>query len=124
MEDIFPYYLAIGVTRDVFFDSNPYELKPYIQAFKTVRMQKDEDNFYLMHYMASAVTYAVEHCLAGRKARTELIKEPILSKLAKEEKIANMSEEERYEYEVQKAIQNEELWITASKLKGLPETIV
>jgi hypothetical protein len=87
-------------------------------------MQRDEENFYLMHYMASAVTYAVEHCLAGKKARTELIKEPILSKLMQEEKMESMTEEERYEYEVKKAIQNEEMWITASRMKGLPETIV
>ena len=87
-------------------------------------MQKDEENFYLMHYMASAVTYAVEHCLAGRKAKSQLIKEPILAKLMQEERLNSMTEEERYEYEVQKAIQNEEMWITASKMKGLPETIV
>ena len=124
MEEIFPYYLTIGVSEEKFFDSSPRELKPYIYSAKMRRMQKDEDNFYLMHYMCSAVTYAVEHCLAGQKARTQLIKEPILSKLLQEEKLNKMTEEERYDYEVRQAIQKEEMWITAGRLKGLPETIV
>ncbi len=119
-----PFYLSIGVSKAEFLDSNPKELKPYIRASKLVKMQKDEEQFYLMHYMSSAVTYAVEHCLAGNKARTKLIKEPIFSKLLEEEQLNEMTEEERYEFEVQKAIANEEAWITASRMKGLPDTIV
>lgn len=87
-------------------------------------MQKDEEQFWLMHYMSKAMIFAVEHCLAGRKAKSELLKEPILAHLMEEERLAEMSEEERYDYEVRKAIANEEAWITASRMKGLPETIV
>lgn len=116
--------MAIGVTREIFWDSNPKELKPYITAHKYRKMEQDEQQFYLMHYMSNAMIYAIDHCLSGRKAKSELIKEPILSKLLEDERLNEMSEEERYNYEVQKAIANEEAWITASRMKGLPETIV
>lgn len=119
-----PYYLSIGVSKSEFFDSSPKELKPYIKAFKYKKIHKDEEQFYLMHYMSKAVTYAVEHCLAGRKAKTELLKEPILAKMLEEERLQEMTEEERYNYEIQQALANEEAWITASRMKGLPETIV
>lgn len=105
-------------------DSNPYELKAYISAYDKRRMAQDENNFYLMHYMTSAVTYAVEHCLAGVKAKTQLIKEPILANLAENRKISEMSEDERYNYELKQALENEEKWIIASRMKGLPETVV
>lgn len=116
--------MAIGVSKSEFLDSNPKELKPYKKAFKYRKIQKDEEQFYLMHYMSKAVMYAVEHCLAGRKARTELLKEPLMSKLLEEERLEEMTEEERYNYEISQALANEEAWITASRLKGLPETIV
>jgi len=119
-----PYYLTLGVSKAEILDSSPFELKPYVRAYKMRRMQRDEDNFYLMHYMSSAVIYAIDHCLAGRKAKTEMVKEPFLSKLLEQEKLESMTEEERYELEVKKAIMNEEAWIVASRMKGLPETIV
>ena len=108
----------------MFFDSNPVELKPYITAHKYRKMERDEEQFWQMHYMSRAVIFAVDHCLSGRKAKSELLKEPILAHLLEEERLNNMSEEERYDYEVKKALANEEAWITASRMKGLPETIV
>lgn len=87
-------------------------------------MQKDEEQFWMMHYMSKAMIFAVEHCLAGRKAKSELLKEPILAHLMEEERLNEMTEEERYDYEVRKAIANEEAWIMASQMKGLPPTIV
>lgn len=77
-----------------------------------------------MHYMSSAVIYAVEHCLNGRNAKSNLIKEPILSRLLEEEKLEEMTEEERYNYEIKQALANEEAWIVAGQLKGLPPTAV
>lgn len=77
-----------------------------------------------MHYMSSAMVFAIDHCLNGKKAKSELIKEPIMAKLLEEERLSEMTEEERYELRVKQAIANEEAWITAAKLKGLPETIV
>lgn len=86
-------------------------------------MQRDEDNFYLMHYMSSAVIYAVEHCLAGRKAKTELIKEPILAKMLENERYEKMTDEQKYEHDVQKALIAEQAWIANDRMRGLPETI-
>lgn len=119
-----PYHLSIGVSKAEFLDSNPNELKPYEKAYKYRKMQRDEEMFWQMHYMSKAVMFAVEHCLAGSKARSELLKEPIMAHLLEEDKLSKMTEEERYDYEVRKAIANEEAWITASRIKGLPETIV
>ena len=44
-----------------------------------LRMQ-DEQMWLMGQYTLSAVSVAVEHCLAGRKAKSEYIKEPILLK--------------------------------------------
>lgn len=43
-------------------------------------------------YTLSAVTVAVEHCLAGRKAKSKYIKKPLLQEI--EEKRKPISEEE------------------------------
>ena len=73
------------------------------------------------NYILSAVSVAVEHCLAGRKAKTEYIKEPIMSRTYEEDVL---TEEEKYEQEVKKALFAEEMWIRAGKEKNLPETII
>ena len=73
------------------------------------------------NYVLSAVTVAVEKCLAGKKAKASYIKEPILRHYGEDD---GLTEEEKAEKEMMKAIANEEAWIIASKQKGLPETII
>ncbi len=60
-------------------DSCPKELKPYEVAYKNKIKEMDA----MMHawwgtYGLSAVSVAVEHCLAGKKAKSEFVKTPLL----------------------------------------------
>lgn len=101
-------------------DSCPKELEPFEKAYKLKMQEKD----YLMHmwwgsYGLSAVSVAIEHCLAGKKAKLKYIEEPVLSKAFEND---GLTEEEIYEKELKKALLAEEMWINASKNKGLPET--
>lgn len=72
-------------------------------------------------YGTTAVTVAVEHCLAGRKAKSKFTEKPILA-----DSLDNLglTEDELYEKEVQKALLAEEQWIMTGRQKGLPETII
>lgn len=70
-------------------DSCPKELEAYDKAHDKKIIENDR----LMHmwwgrYGLSAVAVAVEHCIAGRKASSEYIKEPILMTKEQREMIA------------------------------------
>lgn len=101
---------------------NPHIIKSLIKGYEERLKQQD----YLQHlwwgsYGVSAVSVAVERCLAGKKAKGKYIEKPILSNAFED---ANLSEEEKFERELKKALLAEEQWIVASKQKGLPETII
>lgn len=103
-------------------ESCPKELESYDIAH---RKQLEEQD-YLQHlwwgnYGVVAMGVAVEHCLNGKKATSEYIKEPVLKKILKN---ASLTEEEIYERELKKALLAEEQWILVGKAKGLPETII
>lgn len=73
--------------------SCPKELEPYEIAHK----RKIEEQDYLQHlwwgnYGLSAVSVAVEHCLAGRKAKSKFIEKPIFKQAMQNGN--QMSEEE------------------------------
>ena len=110
--------MAIGVPYELFWHLNPKKLKPFQDAYK--RKQQEMDAY--MHlwwgtYGISAVSYAVEHCLVGKKASLEYIKEPVLNK-------AHLSQEELDNLELQKMILAEEMWIKNDKKRGLEETLI
>lgn len=70
----------------------------------------------------SAVTTAVEHCLAGsRKAKSNYLKEPILKNIGTDD---NLTAQERDNAEIERMIAQEDLHIRQLKEKGLPETIM
>lgn len=78
-----PHYLSIGVTKQEFMHSTPKVLKAYDKA----HMMKIEllDSLawqFCGNYVLSAVAVAVEHCLAGRKAQSEYVKEPMFADLS------------------------------------------
>ena len=103
-------------------DSCPKELEPYEKAHKSTIKEND----YLQHlwwgnYGISAFTVAVDRVLHGKKAVAEYIKEPVLKQIYEFEEL---TEEEVYRRELEKAIIAEEQWISAGKQKGLPETII
>lgn len=102
--------------------SSPADLEPYAKAHKLEVKENDS----IIHavcgnYVLSAVSVAVEHCLAGRKAKSEYIKEPLMSKAFKDD---GLTEDAIYERELKKALFAEEMWIKAGKRKGLPETVI
>lgn len=72
-------------------------------------------------YVMSAVSTAIEHNLAGKKAKSEYIKEPLMSKIFEND---GMTEEEIQEREIRKAILTEQKYVTLAEIKGLPETII
>ena len=60
-------------------DSCPKELEPYDIAYNMKLQEQD----YLQHlwwgnYGISALMFAIDHCLNGKKANTKYLKEPIL----------------------------------------------
>lgn len=64
--------------------SSPADLEPYAKAHKQEVIEQDS----LMHawwgsYGLSAVSVAVEHCLAGRKAKSKYIENTILQETEK-----------------------------------------
>lgn len=66
-------------------------------------------------YAQSAVFTAVEHCLAGEKAKSKYPEKPFLLDGDIDD---SLTEEQRQE----RAILIEKQWINAQNLKGLPKT--
>lgn len=89
--------MSIGIPWEVFWHLNPKKL----QYFQKAHRQKIEEIDFLLHawvgnYGLSAIGVAIEHCLHGKKAKSEYIKEPIMSGITSksEEKASELSEEE------------------------------
>lgn len=100
----------------------PNELRSFYKSYKQKQKIEDEKMWiYWGNYGISAFIFAIDHYLNGKKAKSEYIKEPILSKVFEND---GLTEEEIYEKELQKALMAEEQWIIAGKQKGLPETII
>lgn len=85
-EEIRPYWLLVtrgyGFTVDDIDWSCPADLEPYAKAHKMEVVENDS----IIHtvcgsYVLSAVSVAVEHCLAGRKAKSKYIDKPIMQEI-------------------------------------------
>lgn len=89
-----PKALAVGVSYETFKHLNPTKLMPFFKGHKQKLLELDSLIYsWVGNYGISAITFAVEHCLAGRKAQTKYIEKPIMSdmqysngKLTEEEK--------------------------------------
>lgn len=58
MEDLLPFYLSIGVTKDVFMNSCPVDLRPYEKAYK-LNQERENMMMYLQGiYMRDAFASA------------------------------------------------------------------
>lgn len=118
----FPQANAMGVTWQEFWKMNPHIIKCLIKGHREKIEQEIKRQDLLQYlwwgnYGLSAVAVAVEHTIFGKKAKSEYVKEAILSK-------AFENEEQTYERELKKALLAEEQWIIAGKQRGLPETII
>lgn len=78
-------------------ESCPKELEPFEKAHKMRIQEQDYMNWLSGQYMLSAVSVAVEHCLAGKKARSEYMEKPIME--LKEEKETKKIQKELTEEE-------------------------
>ena len=81
-----------GLSVDDIDGSCPADMEPYLKAHKEELKEKDYLAWIQGQYTLSAVSVAVEHCLAGRKAKSKYIKKPLLQEL--EEKNKPMTENE------------------------------
>lgn len=70
-----------GLSIDDIDMSSPADMKPYLKAHGEELKEKDYLAWLSNQYTISAVSVAVEHCLAGRKAKSKYIKKPILQEL-------------------------------------------
>lgn len=101
--------------------SCPKELEPFEKAYKLKLQQQDRQAYTLGMYVMSAVSTAIEHNFAGKKAKSKYMKEPLLLKVFEND---GLTEEEIQEKEIRKAILAEEQHIVVGINKGLPETII
>ena len=83
-----PKYLAIGVSYERFMCSCPKELEPFVEAERLKVLRQDEDMWVMGMYVQSAVAVAVEHCLAGKKAKSKYLELPLREKMEEENKVS------------------------------------
>lgn len=111
--------MAMGVSYETFWHLTPHKLKAFAKAYELQRKLKDEEMWIMGRYVLSAVSTAVEHCLAGRKAKSQYLPAPILKEFIEE---SGLSQEEKDRREIERMIAQEDLGIRRLKEKGLPET--
>jgi len=78
-------YVALGLTKQEVLDACPVEVEYVFEAQKIRKRLDDQSNWELGMYIESAVATAVEHNLAGYKARSEYVKEPFTRRLDAED---------------------------------------
>ncbi|MBQ2902409.1 MAG: hypothetical protein IJE49_11270 [Agathobacter sp.] len=98
----------------------PADLEPYAQAHKMEL--KGNDNMawmYCGNYVLSAISVALEHCLAGSKARSEYLKEPVLTRLGEYDGLTQAEIDER---ELRKMLLAEKQWQMVGDRSHLSKT--
>lgn len=74
-----------GLSVDDIDWSSPTDMKPYLKAHEEELKEKDYLAWLSNQYTLSAVSAAVEHCFAGRKAKSKYIEKPIMQEIAKKQ---------------------------------------
>lgn len=75
--------------------------------------------WYMGMYVQSAVSAAIEHNFAGKRAKSKYIEKPIMESAYEDE---GLPQEEIDERELKKMLLYEDMWAMQAKRKGLPET--
>ena len=81
-----------------FFMHHPPRVFPsFYKAHKLIEKRRDEELWRMGLYNNSAVSVAVEHCLAGRKAHSKYVEKPFLQQADEKKQVetGNMSEAEK-----------------------------
>lgn len=77
-------YKGYGFTVRDIDTSCPADLQPYADAYNLDKKQRDNEMWmWFGTYGLSAVSVAVEHCLAGRKAKSKYIENQSMSNKGK-----------------------------------------
>lgn len=89
--------MTIGVPYETFWHLVPNELRAFNKSYKQRQKIKDEEMWIMGQYVLSAVSVAVEHNLAGKKAKSKYIEKPILSdtNITKDKDENSLSQEEK-----------------------------
>lgn len=92
----FPKANAIGVSWQEFWGMNPHIIKLLIKGHEEKIKEQDYMAWLSNQYTLSAVSVAVEHCLAGRKAKSKYIEKPIMQEIEeKQQENKPLTEEEK-----------------------------
>ena len=90
--ELFPQAFSIGISLEEFKHLTPIKLRGCFEGFKLLRERRDNEAWlWFGTYGISAFSFAIDHCLNGSKAKTEYMKNPLLSKENNDE---DMSEDE------------------------------
>lgn len=75
---------------------NPHIIKLLLKGHEEKIKEQDYLAWLFNQYTMSAVSVAVEHCLAGKKAKSKYIEKPIMQKIEeKQEENRQLTEEEK-----------------------------
>ena len=84
------------MTWEAFWGMNPHIIKLLAKGHEEKIKEQDYLAWISNQYTLSAVSVAVEHCLAGRKAKSKYIEEPILYNIGNSTKESTpMTDEEK-----------------------------
>lgn len=111
----------MGVSWHEFWGMNPHIINLITKGYQEKIREKDYLAWLFNQYTLSAVSVATEHCLAGKRAKSKYIEEPLLSKVFEKNKL---TQDEIQQKEIKKAILAEQQYIAIAFSKGLPETII
>ena len=68
----------VGVPYELFWHLNPRKLKSFYKADEIAMKRRDAEMWHMGQYILSAVSVSIDHCLNGKKAKSEYVKEPIM----------------------------------------------
>lgn len=104
-----------GIFADEIDYMCPKDIEPYELAHKIEIKEKDKIfHEWSANYILNAVFVAVDHCLAGKKAKSEFIKEPIFKRILDEDINKELTEEEIAEREIREQIKLESQYIASA----------
>lgn len=88
----------MGISWDDFWKMNPHIIKLVAKGHEEKIKEQDAQLYTMGMYVLSAVSVAVEHCLSGKKAKSQYVEKPFLSEMQEKQK-EEISEEKRIEME-------------------------
>lgn len=105
----------MGVSWQEFWGMNPRIIKLLDKGHEEKIKEQDYIAWLFNQYTLSAVSVAVEHCLAGEKAKSKYIEKPFLQDIERTERKNKESQEEIAIFEMKQRI-------NLLRKSGLPES--